>query len=208
MIDRVGEKHGRLEIISFDRRNGKRYYWNCLCSCGTIKSIRYDSLKANVIKSCGCLNKELISKRTRTHGYTANSEILSEYSCWNHIIQRCTNPNNVSYYRYGGRGITICDEWRNSFEEFFKYVGIKPGKEYSIDRINNNGNYEPGNVKWSTSLEQNNNLSTNKKVINIETGEEYSTINFAAKSIGMNPETLRQQLNGKFKNKTNLKLKE
>lgn len=208
MEDKVGEIHNRLTIISFDKYEKKRYYWNCQCICGNIKSIRYDVLKSGQTKSCGCLCKELTSDRMTVHGYTKNLKIPPEYSCWIKIIQRCTNPKNKSYHRYGGRGITICEEWLNSFENFFHYVGSRPGKGYSIDRIDNNGNYEPGNVKWSTSLEQNNNLSSNKKVINTETNEEYPTITSAARSMGMNDETLRQQLIGKYENKTNLRLKE
>lgn len=213
MRDRIGEKYGRLEIVEFDElivtpSNHYRYFWLCLCECGNVKSINFDCLKSGDSKSCGCLSPETTSKLFTKHGYRKKGKILSEYYCWYNMIQRCINPKNEFYHRYGGRGISVCQKWSESFENFIKDIGYKPSKKYSLDRINNDGNYEPSNCKWSTKIEQDNNRSDNKKVINTETNEEYLSISEAARNIGMHQQTLRNQLKGTRKNKTNLKLKE
>ncbi len=212
MKDRVGEKYGRLTIISFDKRvvdkGSKRdnlnYYWNCKCECGVIKSIGYRTLIYGNTKSCGCLNKEGLSNLR--HGYAKSNKISSEYNSWYGMIQRCNNIKHSSYHNYGGKGITVCKEWLK-FENFIKDMGDKPGKDYSIDRIENNLGYYKENCKWSNRKEQNNNQKSNKKVINIITGEEYSSISKASENIKMERGTLYAQLHGINPNTTNLKLK-
>jgi hypothetical protein len=92
------------------------------------------------------------------------------------MVKRCTNPNSKSYKDYGAKGIVVCKEWLESFEIFLKDMGYKPDKNYSIERIDSKSNYEPSNCKWATSLEQNNNKSDNRKVINVITNEQYSSI--------------------------------
>lgn len=96
-----------------------------------------------------------------THGHTANRKATPEYTAWLAMIDRCTNPKCVGFKRYGGRGITICERWRRDFAAFFADVGPRPAPKHSLDRKDNNGNYEPGNVRWATRTEQNRNKRTN-----------------------------------------------
>jgi hypothetical protein len=154
----AGDRFNRLTIIQETNRhiqpNGtSRRQFICKCDCGTIKSYRLSDLTSNNTVSCGCFQKENNIKIKITHG----KRKLREYSAWNMMKQRCNNPNNHKYKDYGGRGISVCDRWFNSFENFFDDMGYKPSKEYSIDRIDVNGNYEPANCKWSTPKEQANN---------------------------------------------------
>lgn len=206
LIDRTGEIHGRLTIISLDKIIKGNSYWNCSCECGNTKSIMYGSIKSGASNSCGCLHKELTSKRTKTHGESKTNN--SEYRCWSTMKTRCINPNLDSYPNYGGRGIKVCDEWLNSFETFLKDMGRKPSKSHSIDRIDVNGSYCKENCKWSTAVEQNNNKTSNIKVIDTKTGIIYNTLSEAAKANNIKFNTLHYQLTRKSINETNLKIYE
>ena len=208
MINRIGEIYNRLTIIDINRKDKNGYYYNCKCECGNIKVVNYYKLQSNHSKSCGCLGKEKLMKRNIIHGHSFRNKITSEYRSWHHLIERCTNSNTKNYKDYGGRGITVCDEWLNSFENFISDMGLKPNKSYSIDRINNDLGYYKDNCRWASRIEQLNNTSRNKKVTNIVTGEEYSSISVAARFINMNITTLWEKLNNKYLNETNLKLKE
>lgn len=123
--------------------------WLCKCDCGTERKVWSFSLDHQISKSCGCVSTEQLIKRTTKHGFTGTVE----YTAWLHIIQRC-KPDCA---RYGGRGIDVHPLWRKDFLAFYKHIGPRPGKGYSVDRINNDGNYEPGNVRWATQETQNSN---------------------------------------------------
>lgn len=147
MIDITGSKIGRLRVIKLaDRRDWKnrRAHWVVQCECGSDPFVlSSDNLLRARSKSCGCLRKEM--KPALKHGMSNTAE----YRAWSSMIQRCINPNNSGYNHYGGRGIRVHPDWFN-FLRFYEDVGPKPYPEYSLDRINTDGHYEPGNVQWST----------------------------------------------------------
>ena len=156
-IDVLGRVCGQLTVIDFDRTINGACYWLCKCSCGKIISTRGDSLRNGDTASCGC--KICYNRGGQIkHGYLSslfeNRMRTKTYRCWADIKNRCLNPNVKGYEYYGGRGITVCERWKNSFEAFLEDMGEPPTSEHSIDRINNNGNYAPENCKWSTKYEQ------------------------------------------------------
>lgn len=176
VIDISGQIFGRLTVVCrTEKIQNKKPTWYCICTCGKEKIIRGVSLKSGDTQSCGCLQKEKITeigkingkiygkitgrvngKLNRTHGHSVNYKTSKIYKSWYNMKTRCTNSNVPRYKDYGGRGITICSEWFNSFENFLNAMGEQPPGT-SLDRINNNGNYTPENCKWSTKKEQANN---------------------------------------------------
>lgn len=158
-----GDCFGRLTVLErAGNRKGHRIYWLCSCSCGREKEVSTKNLRGykgyEGTKSCGCLQKEAIVRQKgvpKKHGMSNSPE----YNSWQQMKVRCLNPNGTSWARYGGRGITVCQEWIDSFEAFFDEVGLKPSPAHSIGRIEPDGNYEPGNVAWQTPIEQRNNRS-------------------------------------------------
>lgn len=169
---KVGSKLGRLEVLSEVSGAAKRR-WLCRCECGVEKQVSHWSLQRGATNSCGCLNRELCSKRSTTHGL---SHEIAEYRIWCGIKSRCFNPNRKFYESYGGRGITVCWRFRKSFEAFLADVGKRPSQRHSIDRINNNSHYSCGkceeclenewtaNCHWATPKEQNQNTRTNRMI--------------------------------------------
>lgn len=176
----TNKKIDRLLVTELleDNGNNTNTIYLCKCDCGNTKQYSHSSLMSGRVKSCGCLNKELQQKfkdNLVTHGLSSNPC----YRVWVDMIKRCTNENSNNYYNYGGRGITVCNEWLNSFEKFYKDMGERPGPEYSIDRKDTNGNYEPNNCKWSTDKEQANNRRNN--VIIEYLGEKYTMVELCKK---------------------------
>ncbi len=153
VIDTTRQRFGRLVAQwPVGRLGVGQVAWLCLCDCGNFKTISRNKLITGHTKSCGCLVAEVSRRRFTTHGHNSRGVRSSEYTTWDAMIQRCTNPHCCQFRNYGGRGISVCKRWMK-FENFFADMGRRPtGK--SIDRINNNGNYEPGNCKWSTPSEQ------------------------------------------------------
>ena len=164
----VGVKFGRLSAIEKINKNWKVKY-RCICDCGNEVIIASSNLTSGNSRSCGCLASEQASERlightySLTHGHTRNYNKTKEYIAWTSMKDRCYNTNRHNYHRYGGRGIKVCERWLNSFEEFLEDVGKSPGDEYSIDRKDNDGNYEPGNVRWATVEEQSMSRTWNAK---------------------------------------------
>lgn len=161
-LDLVGKKFGRLTVIKFDSKDKRgKLKWLCRCDCGKEKVVLGSRLKDGNTKSCGCLRIEKVKQRFTTHGYTKGKPTKT-YDTWQHIIQRCTNPNDQQHKNYGGRGITVCEQWsgENGFIHFLEDMGEKP-KGLSIDRIENDLGYFKENCRWATQKEQSRNQSSN-----------------------------------------------
>lgn len=189
--DLTKQKFGKLLVLGVSRQvqSGKRtrYYWNCKCECGNEKEIRTDGLTSGSVQSCGCLKKEQDKiNLTKFHRHKMSNTKL--YHTWQKMKDRCLNPNVPCYARYGGRGITVCQEWLtvDAFLEWAKANGYSEGLQ--LDRIDNNGNYEPANCRWVTVKENCRNRRSNivvdyygKPVTLVElseiTGISYSCLN-------------------------------
>lgn len=155
-IDLIGRIFGRLTVVKFkDMDKGRNSRWLCSCNCGTTIVVKGYNLKSGRTKSCGCLNKEIITK----HGHNQKGKRTKTHISWTNMIQRCTNFNHYRYKDYGCRGITVCKRWRK-FENFLADMGEVP-KGHQIDRINNNGNYCKLNCRWVTSKQNSRNRRDN-----------------------------------------------
>ncbi len=167
-IDLTGQKFGRLfvvglhhteQVYSKGQKDGLKYYYTCQCDCGKETIVCTQNLKYGHTKSCGCLVKETVANINKTH----NMAKTRLYKIWKGIKTRCFNTNDKGYKNYGGRGITMCPEWKDDFMAFHDWAfdnGYEEG--LSIDRINNNGNYEPSNCRWVDNITQQNNRRVNR----------------------------------------------
>lgn len=185
--DLSGKRFGRWEVLARDLAIGKTA-WFCRCDCGQERSVRSGHLQSGASQSCGCLHKERAAAAKRTHGLSKTSI----YRIWGAIRTRCYNPRGISYPIYGARGIKMCARWRGSFEAFFADMGERPSPRHSIERINNEGNYEPGNCRWATQVEQMNNCRANRR---ISYGGESLTLVQWARRTGLKREAIADRLN-------------
>ena len=178
LIDLTGKKFGKLTVIRYSHSKNNHRYWMCRCECGKEVSVITSSLKTGNTKSCGCMQNRPKHNESRT----------KLYSVWNGIRQRCNNKNSKHYKNYGGRGITVCEEWDNSYESFREWAlnnGYKQGLE--VDRIDNDKGYYPENCRLTTHKQQQSNKRTNRM---IEFNGETKTLSQWAEYIGIKPNSL------------------
>lgn len=180
-----GQVFGRLTVIREAAKRGELIAWLCKCSCGNTNIVTTHDLRGNKTKSCGCLNHE--NKSQQTHGDCASLE----YKAWTAMKDRCCGVNHSAYESYHGRGITICERWIYSYENFLQDMGRKPDPKMSLDRIDNDGNYCPENCRWATIKQQNNN-SRNCRIIEHK-GEKMSTTQWA-EAYGIGSRLLRDRI--------------
>lgn len=190
--DLAGEKFSRLKVIKYAYTRNKRAYWLCECVCGNTKVVSTTDLKTGNTQSCGCLKHERVktfySNLNKTHGMKGTKI----YSKWLSMKARCYKKSCKGYKNYGGRGIKVCDDWKNSFITFYEWA-IKNGYQdnLTIERIDVNGNYEPDNCKWITNTEQQNNKKNNTYII--YNGDKH-TIAEWSRIMGINKNTISGRL--------------
>jgi len=197
LIDLSGHRFERLLVIAKGKaKYGTRAFWRCRCDCGNEIVVSAQSLRTGATKSCGCLSSEMTSLRNEKHGFAKKEKL---YDVWKSMRQRCCNKRNKNYQNYGGRGISVCDEWKDYivFRSWALGNGYRDG--LSIDRVDVNGNYEPSNCRWASDLVQANNTRRNIAIsINgiSKTASEWErekglcggTISKRIKRYGMSPE--------------------
>lgn len=176
----IGDRYGRLVVTGKSRSENHRKLWPCLCDCGNTHEATTKSLRGGHTKSCGCI----VKKHGRSHS--------PEYQSWRGAKKRTNSPNNANYRRYGGRGIKMCDRWFYSFENFFADMGERPSPNHTLDRIDCDGHYEPGNCRWATAYTQN----QNRREYNTRLTHKGKTQTLAewSRELGINQTTITQRL--------------
>jgi len=184
----VGERYGRLTVAKFGGRRNRRSYWVCVCDCGAEVEIRADSIRSGSTTSCGCAQKQAVSEANSKHGMCESPE----YIAWTQARYRCGKKDHPNYRNYGGRGISVCDRWQDSFDAFYADMGPRPSDKHSLERVDNDKGYSPENCKWATSKEQGN----NKRSCRIIEHEGVSlNVTQWAQAVGMCRNTLTGRLN-------------
>lgn len=186
MSVQIGDTYSQLTVIAAAPRKNGRNYFQCRCSCGNTLAVEKHKLVSGHTRSCGCYKIRLIKERSITHG-RSRSRV---YGIWIQMRDRCNNPENNNYSRYGGRGITVCERWENNFDAFLNDMG-EPPTEYQLERIDNNGPYSPDNCRWATHQEQCNNRTTT--LYFTYKGMNKSAAEWA-REVGMGYNTLRNRI--------------
>jgi hypothetical protein len=182
----VGKKYNNWTVLSRFRGDTGKWMAQCKCSCGSIKTVFIDNIIRGKSQSCGCLRVEVCGNNFRTHG----GRFSKEYAVWCNMKSRCYNPRVKKYKNHGGRGIKVCDRWLESFENFYADIGKIP-KGMTLDRIDNDGDYEPGNWRLATQREQCNNKGNNHWVAY---KGETKTVAQWERHLGMRAGTLKSRL--------------
>jgi hypothetical protein len=184
-VDIAQQKFGRLFVLRRVENRGGHTAWLCKCACGETTIARTSDLRCGRTLSCGCLRNERNQERTK-HGRSDSPE----FQAWHRAKRRCTDPRVSTYRHYGGRGIRMCERWLNDFAAFYEDMGPRPDG-HTLDRIDVNGNYEPGNCRWATWTQQTNNMRRN--VILTVRGEKL-TMSQAARKYGLKRDLVKSRL--------------
>jgi len=204
LTDRTGLRYGKLTVI--DKAQNKSAIdtnarWNCLCDCGKTTIAYGQDLGRGKHQSCGCLHRGDAGKRNKTHGMSRTVA----YRAWCQMRVRCNNPKNAKFKYYGARGIMVCERWQK-FENFISDMG-HPSKGLSLDRIDVNGNYEPSNCQWSTTIQQ----ANNKRVVRLTYNNISMSVREWAEHLDISVSTFRDRMTAGFSEEklfsTNLKMK-
>lgn len=183
-LDLNGQRYGRLVVIEKAPNKGQQTYWLCRCDCGKETVVRGSHLRNGKIKSCGCYQKELSKERIIKHSTTHQKTHTRLYGIWHTMKNRCFNTKHKDYASHGGRGITVCEEWKNDFTTFHNWaMSHGYAENLTLDRIDNSGNYCPDNCRWATRKEQANNRRNNHYVT--YNGERLTISQFADR-LGLN----------------------
>ena len=185
--DLTGKRFGQWYVLGYSSQKDDRHRkWLCRCDCGTVRSVRHENLLDGRSTSCGCLMKG--SKLVPRHGMHKTPE----YKAWMAMNERCANPKHKYYEYYGGRGIVVCELWRDSFQVFYDDMGPRPSTKHSLDRIDNAAGYSPNNCRWATKSEQQNNMRSNRAIT-----YEGITLNLSqwARRMGISNDCLCRRLN-------------
>lgn len=195
-LDKIGKKYGLLTICDiYFKKIGSRStsVCECLCDCGNRVNVLLYTLYRGDTRSCGCYKKN--NPSNLKHGMSKKGEWVDGYAIYNNMIQRCFNKKLKSYENYGGRGITVCDRWRQGFINFYNDMGKRPSPKHSLDRVDVNGNYSPENCRWATDAEQ---AANTRKNIWIEYNGERKILSQWCKILGVNDSYLSRWIkNGK-----------
>lgn len=189
-IDITGHRFQRLIAVSHERTlyaNRMQVLWTLQCDCGAVIRTTGTHLRKGRVKSCGCLNNEATAARSRTHG----KRRTPTYNVWATMRARCDNPKSIGFLNYGGRGIRVCGRWHD-FANFLADMGERPGKGYSIDRKDNNGDYCPENCQWATRIEQGRNRRSN--VLLTFNGKTMTVADWSRET-GIRQQVIRRRLN-------------
>ena len=154
-VDLTGLVFQRLTVIGPVGRPLTRLPWRCVCECGAEAIVRGAHLQSGATSSCGCFRNERVAEAVMTHGESRH--LTKEYRAWKSMKGRCLDPKFKQFADYGGRGIKVCPQWLGDYAAFLTDIGRAPSAAHTIDRIDNDGDYEPGNVRWATKAEQNSN---------------------------------------------------
>lgn len=206
-IDLTNRRFGTLVCLGRpDLRdaNGRLSYESVRCDCGVTKNVSRHDLAHGKIQSCGCLRAKTIAAKKKKHGHTsASGGATPTYRSWAAMISRCEDPKNKRFHRYGGRGINVCASWRNSFEQFLSDMGNRPDG-LTLDRMDNNGDYEKRNCRWATSKEQG---RTNHRIRLVTAFERTQSLTDWAAETGIKRETIARRLNNGWQAERALSLK-